>query len=197
MAVYVLCRNAQLNLTIFTMSCMCIVMPLSICQLPDCNLFTQHALSYGRDTSSELWTPVQFSLLKYNLLQYLCFTVFFANIFHSIRLILCYSKPVRLTTSLFRWDKVLGLCCAGSALAPESLVLRRITFRDHQPSTCFLAPTGSIKPWFHTEGNLLLYASYLPLGVPNGRVHLRVSGCCKGASMAWRFRRAKGQAKDG
>ncbi|KAK1669395.1 hypothetical protein QYE76_057554 [Lolium multiflorum] len=62
-----------------------------------------------------------------------------------------------------------------SALAPESLVLRRITFRDHQPSTCFLAPTGSIKPWFHTEGNLLLYASYLPLGVPNGRVHLRVS----------------------
>ncbi|KAK1698453.1 hypothetical protein QYE76_015150 [Lolium multiflorum] len=28
-----------------------------------------------------------------------------------------------------------------SALAPESLVLRRITFRDHQPSTCFLAPT--------------------------------------------------------
>lgn len=87
-------------------------------------------------------------------IQSTCFTVFFANIFHSIRLILCYSKPVRLTTSLFRWDKVLGLCCAGSALAPESLVLRRITFRDHQPSTCFLAPTGSIKPWFHTEGKL-------------------------------------------
>ncbi|KAK1602748.1 hypothetical protein QYE76_016410 [Lolium multiflorum] len=41
----------------------------------------------------------------------------------------------------------------GSALAPESLVLRRITFRDHQPSTCFLAP-GSIKPWFLSEGKL-------------------------------------------
>ncbi|KAK1678545.1 hypothetical protein QYE76_039393 [Lolium multiflorum] len=26
------------------------------------------------------------------------------------------------------------------------------------------------KPWFLTEGNLLLYASHLPLGVPNGRV---------------------------
>jgi hypothetical protein len=26
------------------------------------------------------------------------------------------------------------------------------------------------KPWFHTEGNLLLYASHLTLGVPNGRV---------------------------
>src|SRR5215217_3116467 len=103
------------------------------------------------------------------------FTVFFANIFHSIRLILCYSKPVRLTTSLFRWGKVLGLCCAGSTLAPESLVLRRITFRHHQPSTCFLTPTGPIKPWFLTEGNLPLCASYLPLGVPNGRVHLRAS----------------------
>src|SRR5215217_6618597 len=178
MAVYVLCRNAQLNLTIFIMSCMCIAVPSLFVNCPTVICSPNMLLSYGRDTSSELWTPVQFSLLKYNLLQYLCFTVFFANIFHSIRLILCYSKPVRLTTSLFRWGKVLWLCCAGSTLAPESLVLRRITFRDHQPSTCFLAPTGSIKPWFHTEGNLLLYASYLPLGVPNGRVHLRVSAPC-------------------
>src|SRR5215203_4610332 len=103
------------------------------------------------------------------------FTVFFANIFHSIRLILCYSKPVRLTTSLFRWGKVLWFCCVDSTLAPESLLLRRITFRHHQPSTCFLTPTGPIKPWFLTEGNLPLCASYLPLGVPNGRVHLRAS----------------------
>src|SRR5215203_3871697 len=65
-----------------------------------------------------------------------------------------YSKPVRLTTSLFRWGKVLWLCCAGSTLAPESLVLRRTTFRHHQPSTCFLAPPGSIKPWFLSEGKL-------------------------------------------
>src|SRR5215203_4304954 len=103
------------------------------------------------------------------------FTVFFANIFHSIRLILCYSKPVRLTTSLFRWGKVLWLCCAGSTLAPESLLLRRITFRHHQPSTCFLAPTGSINLGFFLRENLPLCASYLPLGVPNGRVHLRAS----------------------
>src|SRR3954470_2444330 len=33
--------------------------------------------------------------------------------FHTIQLILCYSKPVSLTTSLFRWGKVLSLCCAG------------------------------------------------------------------------------------
>src|SRR5215218_8147634 len=94
------------------------------------------------------------------------FTVFFANIFHSIRLILCYSKPVRLTTSLFRWGKVLGLCCAGSTLSPESLVLRRTTSRRHQPSTCFLAPPGSINLGFFLRENLLLCASYLPLGVP-------------------------------
>ena len=128
-------------------------------------------MSYGRDTSSELWTPVQFSLLKYNLLQYLFYCFLQTIIFHTIRLILCYSKPVRLTTSLFRWGKVLWLCCAGSTLAPESLVLRRTTSRRHQPSTCFLTPTGSIKPWFLTEGNLPLCASHLPLGVPNGRVN--------------------------
>ena len=63
-AVYVLCRHAQLNLTILIISCMCIVMPslfvncpTVVCS-PNCNLFTQHAYSYRRDTSSELWTPV-------------------------------------------------------------------------------------------------------------------------------------------
>src|SRR5215217_3834667 len=111
-------------------------------------------LSYGRDTSSELWTPVLF--FTSHTIYCNCYLLFSSQtiIFHTIRLILCYSKPVRLTTSLFRWGKVLGLCCAGSALAPESLVLRRITFRDHQPSTCFLAPPGSIKPWFLSEGKL-------------------------------------------
>src|SRR5215203_3407094 len=102
-------------------------------------------------------------------------------IFHTIRLILCYSKPVRLTTSLFRWGKVLWLCCAGSTLAPESLVLRRITFRRHQPSTCFLAPRGSINLGFFLRENLRLSASYLPLGVPNERVSYTPSSSFSGA----------------
>src|SRR5215217_4090356 len=111
-------------------------------------------LSYGRDTSSELWTPVLF-FTSHTIYCNTCFTVFLQTIiFHTIRLILCYSKPVRLTTSLFRWGKVLWFCCAGSTLAPESLLLRRITFRHHQPSTCFLTPTGPIKPWFLSEGKL-------------------------------------------
>ncbi|KAK1678602.1 hypothetical protein QYE76_039450 [Lolium multiflorum] len=54
----------------------------------------------------------------------------------------------------------------GSALAPESLVLRRITFRDHQPSTCFLAPPGSIKPWFLSEGKLATIMLGSPAEVP-------------------------------
>ena len=41
------------------------------------------------------------------------------------------------------------------------------------PPSTFNVLLGSYwfdKPWFLTEGNLLLYASHLPLGVPNGRV---------------------------
>ena len=40
--VYVSCCNTQMNLIVDTMTCTCIVMHLSICQLPSCNLFTQH-----------------------------------------------------------------------------------------------------------------------------------------------------------
>ena len=69
------------------------------------------------------------------------------------------------------------LCCAGSTLAPESLVLRRTTSRRHQPSTCFLAPPGSINLGFFLRENLPLYASHLPLGVPNGRVLYAYQDC--------------------
>jgi hypothetical protein len=57
--VYVLCCNAQMNLIVIFMTCTFIVMHSLFCQLPNCNLFTQHGfLSLWRDTSSELWTPV-------------------------------------------------------------------------------------------------------------------------------------------
>src|SRR5215217_1715297 len=175
MAVYVLCRNAQLNLTILIMTCMCIVMLSLFVNCPTVICSPNMLLSYGRDTSSELWTPVLF--FTSHTIYCNCSLLFSSQtiIFHTIRLILCYNKPVRLTTSLFRWGKVIWLCCAGSTLAPESLVLRRITFRHHQPSTCFLAPPGSINLGFFLRENLPLCASYLPLGVPNGRVHLRAS----------------------
>ena len=139
---------------------------LFICQLPNCNLFTQHAVYLMGETPLVNCGPRSYSLHRIQstaifVLYYFLQTI----IIHTIHLILCYSKPVRLTTSLFRWGKVLWLCCAGSALAPESLVLRRTTSRRHQPSTCFLAPPGSINLGFFLRENLLLCASYLPLGV--------------------------------
>src|SRR3954467_11479694 len=42
--------------------------------------------------------------------------------FHTIRLILCYSKPVSLKTSRIRWGKVLSLCCAGFHVACNTYV---------------------------------------------------------------------------
>src|SRR4051812_41857161 len=67
------------------------------------------------NTSSELWTPVQYlPLIHLPLLHvYLWQTI----TFHNIRFILCYSKPVSLTTSLIHWGKVLSLCCAGFHVA--------------------------------------------------------------------------------
>jgi hypothetical protein len=46
---------------------------------------------------------------------------------------------------------------SGAIAKPASINLRKLV----------LSPTGSIKPWFHTEENLPLCSSYLPLGVPN------------------------------
>jgi hypothetical protein len=41
-AVYVLCRNAQMNLIVDTTAHTCMLYALINCQLPSCNLFTQH-----------------------------------------------------------------------------------------------------------------------------------------------------------
>ena len=72
----------------------CIVMRSIFCQLPSCNLFTQH-VSYllWRDTSSELWTPVHsFTLIKQpqtaNIVPF--HSLQLNIIFHTIRLILCF-----------------------------------------------------------------------------------------------------------
>jgi hypothetical protein len=60
-------------------------------QFPSCNLFTQHAISLWRDTSSELWIPVLFPLLINS--TAIIFYLLSANIyFHSIRLILCVQQ---------------------------------------------------------------------------------------------------------
>jgi hypothetical protein len=84
---------------------------------------------------------------------------------------------VRLTTSLLVWAKYFGcVVCRFHVAAGGELRLDRrhkqIVWSVAKPASInlrkwFLCPTGSIKPWFCTEGNLPLCSSYLPLGVPN------------------------------
>src|SRR3954464_1154686 len=78
--------------------------------------------------------------------------------FHTIRLILCYRKPMSLTTSLIHWGKVLSLCCAGLRVACN---------------TCVTFPSSY---WFDNLGFLLREtcyraSSYLALGVSNEASH--------------------------
>jgi hypothetical protein len=94
--VYVFCRNAQSD-------------PHDVCtlsllyQLPNCNLFTQHVLFIlWRDTTSELWTPVQFPLYCFTVLLLLAlftFLHYYYPITTRYAQSFVYSKPVRLTTS--------------------------------------------------------------------------------------------------
>jgi hypothetical protein len=92
MAVYVSCCNAQSKSHSD---------PHDICmlslfyQVPNCNLFTQHVLFIlWRDTTSELWTPVQFPLHCYHLFTLLALFTFshITIAFHSIRSYLCLQQ---------------------------------------------------------------------------------------------------------
>jgi hypothetical protein len=84
---------------------------------------------------------------------------------------------VRLTTSLLVGAKYFGcvVCrfrvAASAELRPDRCH-KQIVWSVAKPGSInlqkwFLSPTGSIKPWFHTKGNLPLCSSYLSLGVPN------------------------------
>ena len=97
-------------------------MPCSVpvnCPAVICLPFMPCCLS-KESTSSELWTPVQSLPLIHPPLSpvYLMQNI----TFHTICLILCYHKPVSLTTSLILWGKVLSLCCAGLRVACNSWV---------------------------------------------------------------------------
>jgi hypothetical protein len=94
--VYVFCRNAQSKphsdpRDVCTLSL--------LYQLPNCNLFTQHALFIlWRDTTSELWTTVQFPLYSFTFLLLLALFTFL----HIIILL-----PLDTLIPLFtanRWD---------------------------------------------------------------------------------------------
>src|SRR3954463_7780101 len=82
----------------------CIVMPCSVsvnCPAVICLPFMPCCLS-KESTSGELWNPVH-SLSLIHLPLLLVYLLQTTITFHTIRLILCYSKPVILTTSLIHW----------------------------------------------------------------------------------------------
>ena len=115
--VYVSCCNAQMNLIVDTMTCTCIVMHLSICQLPSCNLFTEHVIYLSwRDTTSELWTPVHYFTSEYTIYCKHCSLHFLqANIiFHTIRLILCFQQAGEFDNlTVLLGQSILVVLCAG------------------------------------------------------------------------------------
>jgi hypothetical protein len=68
--VYVLCCNAQVNLIVILMTCTCIALHSLFCQLPNCNLFTQHVIYLYGETPLVNCGPRSILLhIYYNLLS--------------------------------------------------------------------------------------------------------------------------------
>jgi hypothetical protein len=111
MAVYVFCCNAQSK----SHSDLLDICTLSLFyQLPNCNLFTQHVLFIlWKDTTSELWTPVQFPLHCYHLFTLLVlFTFSHITIdFHSICSFLCLQQTGEIDNLIVSWEQSIWLCC--------------------------------------------------------------------------------------
>jgi hypothetical protein len=81
--------------------------PTIIC-LPSMSLFI-----LWRDTTSELWTPIQFPLYcYYRLLLLALFTFSHITIaFHSIRSILCLQQTSEIDNLIVSWEPSSWLCC--------------------------------------------------------------------------------------
>jgi hypothetical protein len=117
--VYVLCCNAQVDLIVIFMTCTCIVLHSLFCQLPNCNLFTQHVIYLYGETPLVNYGPRSILLHLYYLLLQALFTFrkhYFISpqtniIFHTIRLILCYQQTGEIDNLTVNWGKVVWLCC--------------------------------------------------------------------------------------
>jgi hypothetical protein len=117
--VYVLCCNAQVNLIVIFMKCICIVMHSLFCQLPKYNLFTQHVIYLYGETplvNYERWS------ILLHILSSTASTIYFPQVlfiyllqtnifFHMIRLILCFQQTSKIDNLTASWGKVSWLCC--------------------------------------------------------------------------------------
>jgi hypothetical protein len=111
MAVYVFCCNAQskshsdlMTYARYLYSINC----LTVICLPSMLLFI-----LWRDTTSELWTPVQFPLHCYTVLLLLTlFTFSHTTIaFHSICSYLCLQQTGEIDNLIVSWEQSFWLCC--------------------------------------------------------------------------------------
>jgi hypothetical protein len=87
--------------------------PTIIC-LPSMLLFI-----LWRDTTSELWTPVQFPLHSFTVLLLLAlftFLHYYYPFYHSIRSILCLQQTGEIHNLIVSWEQSTCLCCAGFTL---------------------------------------------------------------------------------
>jgi hypothetical protein len=117
--VYVLYCNAQVNLIVIFMTCTCIVLHSLFCQLPNCNLFTQHVIYLYGETPLVNCGPQSIILHLYYLLLQALFTFckhYFISlqtniIFHTICLILCFQQTGEIDNLTVSWGKVFWLCC--------------------------------------------------------------------------------------
>jgi hypothetical protein len=116
---YILCYNAQVNLIVIFMTCTCIVMHFLFCQLPNCNLFTQHVIYlYGETPLVNYGLRSILLHLYYHLLQTL-FTFrkhYFISpqtniFFYTIHRILCFQQNSEIDNLTVSWGKVVWLCC--------------------------------------------------------------------------------------
>ena len=141
--VYVFCRNAHINIIVIIMSYICIVMRSIFCQLPSCNLFTQH-VSYllWRDTTSELWTQVHsFTLIIQPTANTVPFhSLQFTTVFHTIRLILCFQQARKIDTlpALLGQSSLIVLCAGSTSTAELPSTRKYFSGTVDNLQKCFL-----------------------------------------------------------
>jgi hypothetical protein len=96
------------------MTCTCIVLHSLFCQLPNCNLFTQHVIYLYGETPLVTCGPR--SILLHILLS-IASTVYFPHLLFTyykqilIRLILCFQQTSEIDNLTASWGKVSWLCC--------------------------------------------------------------------------------------
>jgi hypothetical protein len=148
--------------------------PTVIC-LPSMLLFI-----LWRDTTSELWTPVQFLLHCYYLFTLLALFTFshITIAFHSIRSFLCLQQTGEIDNLIVSWEQSTLLCCVqvprcgsrSKALDEASYKFSGAVTKLASITFWSLAFPCTEKPWFLTEEKTCCCAHHtFLLGFPTGR----------------------------